>query len=123
MTSRQRLRLRDVTTDTRTTSCSRDGPELKRDDNGQVAEVRLPSKLSSAMSFLAVIGSIFVGSAVGGTFSQYIGNRILIRDTWMDLSVQLFLGMASAFITTWRDPYTGPSVAKKRGRRGGGGGD
>ncbi|CBN79481.1 conserved unknown protein [Ectocarpus siliculosus] len=71
---------------------NRDGPELKRDDNGQVAEVRLPSKLSSAMSFLAVIGSIFVGSAVGGTFSQYIGNRILIRDTWMDLSVAVFPG-------------------------------
>lgn len=62
---------------------TRDGPELKRDENGQVAEVRLPSKLSTAMSFLTVIGSIFIGVSAGGTFSQVIGNRILIRDTWM----------------------------------------
>ncbi|CAN0304239.1 unnamed protein product [Hapterophycus canaliculatus] len=70
------------------------------------------------MSFLTVIGSIFVGVSVGGTFSQLIGNRILIRDTWMDLSVQLFLGLSSAFVTTWRDPSDGPSIAKKRGIQG-----
>lgn len=61
----------------------RDGPELKRDENGQVAEVRLPSKLSTAMSFLTVIGSVFLGVSMGGTFSQLIGNRFLIRETWM----------------------------------------
>lgn len=64
-------------------SVGRDGPELKRDENGQVAEVRLPSKLSTAMSFLTVIGSVFLGVTLGGTFSQLIGNRFLIRETWM----------------------------------------
>ena len=61
----------------------RDGPDLKRDENGQVAEVRLPSRLSTAMSFLAVVGSVFLGVSLGGTFSQLIGNRYLIRETWM----------------------------------------
>lgn len=66
----------------------RDGPELKRDENGQVAEVRLPSKLSTAMSFLTVIASVFLGVSLGGTFSQLIGNRFLIRETWMVSAVQ-----------------------------------
>lgn len=61
----------------------RDGPELKRDENNQIAEVRLPSRLSTAMSFLTVIGTVFIGGVLGGTFSQAIGNRFLIRDTWM----------------------------------------
>lgn len=73
-----------------TISCRarRDGPELKRDENGQVAEVRLPSKLSTAMSFLTVIASVFLGVSLGGTFSQLIGNRFLIRETWMVSAVQ-----------------------------------
>lgn len=70
----------------------RDGPDLKRDDNGQVAEVRLPSKLSTAMSFLTVVGSVFIGVSLGGTFSQLIGNRFLIRETWM----------VSAVLPAWR---------------------
>eukprot|EP00752_Nemacystus_decipiens_P012787 g11324.t1 len=97
---------------------NRDGPELKRDENGQVAEVRLPSKLSTAMSFLTVIGSVSLGVTLGGTFSQLIGNRFLIRETWMDMTVQLFLFLGSAFVTTWRDPKDGPSIAKKRGIQG-----
>lgn len=150
----------------------RDGPELKRDENGQIAEVRLPSKLSTAMSFLTVIGTVTLGGVVGGTFSQAIGNRFLLRDTWMvracfvfcinvvtavavalveiennlccsladttcpppslpacptppcspavsqDVSTQGCLFLASAFITTWRDPKDGPSIARKRGIKG-----
>ncbi|CAN0212908.1 unnamed protein product [Pylaiella littoralis] len=94
---------------------NRDGPELKRDENNQIAEVRLPSRLSTAMSFLTVIGTVFIGGVLGGTFSQAIGNRFLIRDTWMDVTTQLCLCASSAFITTWRDPNDGPSIAKKRG--------
>lgn len=55
-------------------------------------------------------------------FPLLVTDRSTGAATWhwreQDLSVQLLLFMSSAFVTTWRDPKDGPSIAKKRGIQG-----
>lgn len=60
----------------------REGPELKRDENGQIAEIRLPAKKTVALSLLTVMLSFTAGYYFGNVFCRLFGEYYLLRESW-----------------------------------------
>ncbi|CAM9678711.1 unnamed protein product [Ascophyllum nodosum] len=97
---------------------NRNSPPLKRDDNGQVAEIRLPAKKTIALSFITVVLCVVAGNFFGGYAANWFGEYYLLRESYIAVAIQLCFLAAGATITTWRDPNDGPEIAQRRGRMG-----
>lgn len=60
----------------------RGAPDLKRDDNNQIAEIRLPAKKTLALSLVTMCLSHVVGSFLGKVFCVTFGEYYLLRESW-----------------------------------------
>lgn len=60
----------------------RNAPPLKRDENGQVAEIRLPAKKTIALSFITVVLCVVAGNFLGGFAALWFGQYYLLQESY-----------------------------------------
>lgn len=60
----------------------RNAPPLKRDENGQVAEIRLPAKKTIALSFITVVLCVIAGNFIGGFAALWFGEYYLLQESY-----------------------------------------
>lgn len=97
---------------------NRNGPDLKRDENGQIAEIRLPARMTTALSAITVLCCVLMGAWTGALMANIFGEYYLLKESWNGVMAQMCFMAAGSCITTWRDPADGPSVSRRRGKGG-----
>lgn len=64
------------------TSVTRNAPDLKRDENNQIAEIRLPARKTVALTMTTVALSYFTGAFAGTFACRLIGEYYVLLESW-----------------------------------------
>lgn len=98
------------------TIMNRGAPDLKRDENGQIAEMRLPAQKTLLVSIVFMMVAFNVGTQFGDLLARVVGESYLLVESWRGMFVQLFYAITCLYVTTWREPKDGPKIGRKPGR-------
>ena len=88
---------------------NRGAPPLKRDDAGQIAEIRTPPKQTVFMSIFCAIAAMLTGF-MQGSFLAANFPAVMGMESWRAMSMQMHMMIVSLFISTWRN------VKKSKGK-------
>mmetsp|Transcript_10901 Transcript_10901/g.15483 ORF Transcript_10901/g.15483 Transcript_10901/m.15483 type:complete len:287 (+) Transcript_10901:39-899(+) len=81
---------------------SRSAPPIPKDELGQMGPMPMPSKETVIMTLFIALSAWFVGVRLGRVLATYMGQAILLEESWKVIGIEIMFSFCSLFFDTYR---------------------